>query len=146
MSSDSKPPFPGMDFGAFDFSKVLGSLKLPGVDWQALLESQAKNIAALSAANHLAFEGMQAVARRQVEILQQTMTEAAELARQSTAIGTREALTRQSDVAKQAFEKAIANMHELADMVQKSNRQAVDVVNQRIAASLQEMKDHLQPK
>ena len=71
MSSDSKPPFPGMDFGAFDFSKVLGSLKLPGVDWQALLESQAKNIAALSAANHLAFEGMQAVARRQVEILQQ---------------------------------------------------------------------------
>ena len=49
-------------------------------------------------------------------------------------------------MAKQAFEKAIANMHELADMVQKSNREAVDVVNQRIAASLQEMKDHLQPK
>ena len=41
---------------------------------------------------------------------------------------------------KTAFEKAIANMKELSEMVAKSNGEAFDVINKRVAESLDEIR------
>ncbi len=66
----------GMDmskmFGNFsipgvDMSKMFGNFNLPGVDIQSVLTSQRKNMEALTEANKLALEGMQAVFKRQAE-------------------------------------------------------------------------------
>ena len=40
-----------------------------------------------------------------------------------------------------AFERALGNMRELAEMVTKSNQQATSTINSRISASLDELKD-----
>ena len=45
-------------FFEMDVSKVLAEFKLPGVDVDAILASQRKNIEAVTAANQLAIEGM----------------------------------------------------------------------------------------
>ena len=55
-------------------SKLLCKFKLPGLDLETLADAQPKNVDALTSANLLAAEGMQAAARRHAEILRQTLT------------------------------------------------------------------------
>ncbi len=73
-------PFANVDFSKFDMSKfditkMMGDVKIPGFDVQAIMDAQRKNIEALNAANQTAVQGMQAVAQRQAEILTQAMNE-----------------------------------------------------------------------
>ena len=52
-----------------DMSKFMTGAKIPSVNFQAITAGQRKNIEALTAANKLAFEGIQEIARRQSEIV-----------------------------------------------------------------------------
>ena len=124
-----------------DITKMMADFKVPGVDMDAVLQSQRRNIEALTAANQLAVEGMQAVSRRQVEILQQTMQEASSMMQDLMASGTpEEGVAKQADLVKAAFEKALTNMKEMSEMIAKSNYEAADVISKRISANLDEIK------
>ena len=124
-----------------DISKLTADYKLPGVDMDQLLAAQRKNIEALTAANQLAFEGMQAVLRRQTEILRQSMEQASSMVSELMAAGAPEdKVAKNAELAKIAFEKALANMRELAEMVAKSNAEAAEVISKRVSESLDELK------
>lgn len=141
MSSNPFFPFGNFDPTKFDLSGMMNTVKLPGVDVQALMAAQAKNIEALTQANKAAIDGMQALAKRQMEILNQTMTETAKVVSTMSPLGDpRDKAAQQTELAKAAFEQAIANMRELAEMVQKSNREAADIITQRVSAGLEEVK------
>jgi phasin family protein len=139
-------PFANFDFSKFDLSKfditkMLGDVKIPGFDMQAVMDAQRKNIEALTAANQAAVQGMQAVAQRQAEILSQAMSEVSSIAQQlSTAGNPQEMTAKQTELARKAFEQALANMRELAEMVSKSNTEAFAIINKRVTESLQELK------
>ena len=146
-------PFANVDFGKFDFSKfdmskMLGDVKIPGFDMQAVMDAQRKNIEALTAANQAAVQGMQAVAQRQAEILSQAMNEVSSIAQQlaGSASNPQEMTTKQAELARKAFEQALANMRELAEMVSKSNTEAFAIINKRVTESLQELKGLVTPK
>ena len=125
-----------------EFSNTLKQYKLSGVDLDSLVASQKKNLEALTSANRVAFEGLQAVAKRQAEILQETMNEASKAVDQLSKAGSPpEIAAKQAELAKSAFERALANMRELAEMVSKANQEATNTVNARISASLDEIKD-----
>ena len=142
MSSGEKNPFLDFDIRKFDIQKIFADFKMPGVDMQALLDAQKKNITALTQANQHAIEGVQALAQRQVEVLQRTMKAAAEAAKEVvSAGGPKEAAAKQTELAKAAFEHAVSNMREMADMVTKSSNQALSVITQRVAEGLEEMKE-----
>lgn len=131
-------------FFDIDFTKIAADYKIPGVDVEALVSAQRRNIEAITAANQLAFEGLQAVGRRQAEILRQTLEETAAALRDSVTQGSpEEKLAKQTDLAKQAFEKALANMKELADLLAKSNQEAASVISARVTASIDEVKSLL---
>jgi hypothetical protein len=51
-----------------DFSKLIEQVKLPGFDMASVIETQRKNIDALTAANQLAYDGMQALMQKQAEM------------------------------------------------------------------------------
>ncbi len=124
------------------FSSALKQYKMPGIDVDALVSSQKKNLEALTAANRVAFEGLQAVAKRQAEILQETMNESTKAVDQVTKAGSpAEIAAKQADLAKQAFERALGNMREMAEMVSKSNQEAANTINARISATFDEIKD-----
>ena len=124
-----------------DFTKMLSEFKLPGVDLDAVLQAQRKNIEALTAANRTAAEGLQAFARRQSEILRQNLAELqAQFSSAVTAGAPEEKLAKQTDLAKAAFEKAIADMKELAELLAKSNTEAAEIVSKRVSASFDELK------
>ena len=126
-----------------EFSNALKQYKLPNVDLDSVVASQKKNVEALTSANRVAFEGLQAVARRQAEILQETMNEASKAVDALAKAGSPpEMAAKQAELTKNAFERALSNMRELAELVAKSNQDATNTVNSRIAASLDEIKDY----
>jgi phasin family protein len=135
-------PFFDVDVSKFgDISKLISDFKVPGVDVESVLASQQKNIQALTAANQLAFEGFQAVARRQSEIVRQTIEQTTAIVSELMAAGSPEdKVAKQADLVKLAFEKALANARELAELVAKSNSEAADVINKRVSESLDELK------
>ena len=131
-------------FFEMDVSKVLAEFKLPGVDVDAILASQRKNIEAVTAANQLAIEGMQAVVRRQAEILRTTLEETGTILTEVLTAGTPEdKAAKQAELVKSAFEKALSNMKELAELVAKSNNEAANVISKRVSEGLDELKTAL---
>jgi phasin family protein len=130
------------DISKFDMSKYLGDFKVPGVDVETLVASQRKNIEALTQANKLAFEGIQALFKRQVEIARSAIEESASAARHLVEAGTpQEKAVRQTELTKEAFEQALANARELSEIVAKSNAEAFDALNKRFFQILDEVKD-----
>jgi phasin family protein len=128
-------------FFDMDLSKLMADFKMPGVDIESILATQRKNVEALAQANQLAVEGMQAVARRQAEILRTTMEEAAKAAQDMMVQGAPEdKIGKQTEIVKVGFERALSNMRELAEMVTKSNTEAFNVINKRFTESLDEMR------
>ena len=142
MANNPFNPFATMDFSKFDMSKMLGDVKIPGFDMQAVMDAQRKNIEALTAANQAAVQGVQAVAQRQAEILSQALNEISSVAQQlaSASSNPQELSSKQAELARKAFEQALANARELAEMVSKSNTEAFAIINKRVTESLQELK------
>ena len=132
---------PGSPIWDIDVSKMLGDMKLPMVDMDAIMASQRKNIEALTNANKLAFEGIQAVARRQADVMRQMIEEISGMVSElMSASSPEERVSKQADLAKAAYEKVLGNMKELAEMLAKSNTEAAEVITSRISESLDELK------
>ncbi len=138
------------DFGQFqadfnrwvsDFSKSFTNGKAPTVDMETLFASQRKNFEAFQSANQLAFDGVKAVAQRQAELAREAVEDFSKLAKELSApASVEEKLVKQAEIAKSAFEQALATMREMNDTLVKSNTQAIDVVSKRVADSFDEVK------
>lgn len=131
----------GNPFLDIDVTKFMGDYKVPGVDVDSLMASQRKNIEAVTAANQLAVEGLQAVIRRQAEILRQSLEEGSALMSDLMTAGSPEdKAAKQADIVKASFEKALSNARELAELVAKSNTEAAEILSKRFSESLDELK------
>jgi len=87
------------------------------------------------------------VAQRQAEILSQSMNEVSSVAQQLAGAGNPQEMTaKQAELVRKAFEQALANMRELAEMVSKSNTEAFAIINKRVTESMQELKGLVTPK
>ena len=134
----AEPKNPFLDF---DVTRLMGEFRLPGLDTEALMAAQRRNIEALTRANQLAAEGVQAVMKRQAEILRQTMEEASRMMGDiAQAGGPERQAAKQAEVAKAAFEKAISNMKEIADLMTRANQDTFAVINKRVADSMDEVR------
>lgn len=130
-------------FNPDELMKIFSSLKMPNMpDFHALAESQKRNLEALSSANRLAMEGAQAVARRNMEIMQQVMGELSHAVQTLTNTdgSPQDKASQQADMLKGAYERAVTNMQEVAELIQKSNGEAVSVINRRFTEALEEVK------
>ena len=133
---------------AEDMKRMMTNIKMPGTPGATeLMEAHKRNLEAMSAANRIALEGAQTVARRHMEIVQQTMTELSEQLRAMASIETpQEKAAKQAELLKQAFEHAASNTKELADMIQHANQEAVSLLNKRFAEAMDEAKTLIEPK
>src|ERR1700746_599725 len=68
-------------FFDFDVAKMMGDFRFRPFDVEAMMACQRRNIEALSQANQLTVEAVQAVARRQIEIARQTLEDMSALFR-----------------------------------------------------------------
>ena len=135
----AKNPF--LDFDMQSMQKMMGDMKMPAFDWEAVIAANRKNMEAFAQANQLAAEGAQAILRRQGEILKGAMEDANRSLKTMLADGTPEdRVARQTEAMKTAFESAISNYREMVEMASKSNAEALTVVSKRVSESLDELK------
>ncbi len=128
--------------GMAEVSRMFADMKMPAMpDMETFLSAQRRNMEVLSQANRVALEGAQAVARRHMEIMQQTMSEMTEGMRQMASPESPQArAAKQAEMLKTAYERAVAHMRELADLIQRSNGEALGLLNQRFAEAMDEVK------
>ncbi len=138
---------PNFPFFENEFVKAMSQFRVPGVDLEMMLTAQRKNVEAFTAANRLAIEGIQAVMRRQLEIFRQTVEESTRTVRELTATSEpQERMVKQIDLLKTAYEQALNNMNELSDMLNKSNHEASDLIKNRFADALGDLKKSVNKK
>ena len=128
--------------GMAEFSRMFADMKMPAMpDMEAFLSVQRRNMEVLSAANRVALEGAQTVARRHMEIVQQTMSDMTDSMRQMSNPDSPQArAAKQAEMVKQGYERAVTHMRELADLIQQSNGEALGLLNKRFAEAMDEVK------
>ncbi len=151
MSSETTPTGPGAAMAhvmgqaktaAEEFTRMFSEMKMPAMpDMEALLTAQRRNMEAMSAANRIALEGAQAVAKRHMEIMQQTMAEMTETMRALASTEAPQAkAAKQADLLKRAYERAVSNTKELSDLISRSNGEAIGTLNKRFTEAMDEVK------
>lgn len=125
-----------------DFGKMFEQFKVPGVDMSAIADARRKDIEALVDANKAVYEGMQALASKQAEILKQAM-EGIQGAAGSTGVGDP---AKQAELARKAFEKTLSDMKDLAEIARKSQADALASITQRATQNMQEVQKMMRPK
>lgn len=134
-------------FDYVDVSKMFADFKVPGVDWQELMASQQKNIAALTEANQRLVEGAQAVMQQQSAIMNKAMTELTATSQELMKEGDPQAgAQKRFELAKTSFETAVGNMQELAELAGQSNSEAMQIINKRAAEAFEEIKAVIKAK
>ncbi len=110
-------------------------------DMGGAMASYQRNLDALAQANRIAIEGVQAVMRRQAEVVQQTMAELAETVKTLSGAGIAKIdPAKNAEAIKDAYAKAVAHSKELADLMQRANTEATEVLHKRVSAALDEAK------
>ena len=125
-----------------EFTRMFSDMRLPVMpDMEGLLAAHRRNMETLSAANRVALEGAQVVARRNMEIMQQSISDLSDTVRQLTTAESPQARAmKQTQLLKDAYERAVQNMRELADLIQRSNSEAVELLNNRFTEAMDEVK------
>jgi len=125
-----------------DLTKMLEQFKMPGVDMSAIADARRQDVDALVQANKAIFDGIQALANKQTEMLKQAMESIQNTAGTS---GTGDP-AQQTELARKAYEKALSDMKGLAEIAQKSQADAMTIIMERAAQNMQEIKKMTQPK
>lgn len=142
MSKQASDPNPFADL-----TKMLEQFKVPGLDMGSIIDARRKDMDALIAANKSAYESMQAVARKQTEILTQAMESLQTSVKEWAASGVGAPdVAKQTELAGKAYQKALADMTALAEMARKAQADAMAVITKRATESLEEIKKLMQPK
>ncbi|MGC2857263.1 phasin family protein [Novispirillum sp. DQ9] len=139
----------------FDMTRILSDLRVPGLPDAAtalpslpgievLTAAHQRNMDTIAAANKLALDGMQAILRRQGEIVRTAVEDASAMAgRLSATADLSQRLSFQADALKDSFERSTSSMRELAEMVATSNTEVIDLLNRRVVEAFDELSEAL---
>jgi len=128
-------------FSQNDFSKFFEGYNSSPVDMKSFLETQRKNLQALSEAQKTTIEGIQAIAQRQTELLSQFVEDNSALAKQALSEGSPEdKIAQNADIFKKTYERNIGSLQEMSELISKSNQEATGILNKRVSASVNELK------
>ncbi len=129
-------------FFDFDVVKMMGDFRFQPFDVEAMMACQRRNIEALSQANQLTVEAVQAVARRQIEIARQTLEDMSALLRDlAQPVSPEDRISKNTEYAKQMLEKSVSNGREIALLATKAGTEAADVLRKRACEGLDELRE-----
>jgi phasin family protein len=129
-------------FFDFDVTKVMADFRFRPIDVEALMACQGRNIEALSQANQLAVEGMQAVATRHIEIARQAVEDVSALLRDlAQPASPEDRVTKNTEYAKKMIEKSVSHGREITMLATKAGTEAADVLRKRASEGLDEFCD-----
>ena len=134
--ADARP-----NFFDFDVTKMFADFRYRPFDVEAVWAAQRRNIEALSQANQLAVEGVQALARRQIELTRETFEGFSTLLRDMAQPASAEdRIAKNTEYAKQMIEKGVNHGREVAMLATKAGTEAAEVLHKRATESLDEIR------
>jgi phasin family protein len=129
------------NFFDFDVTKMFADFRFRPFDVEAIWAAQRRNLEAFSQANQLAAEGMQALARRQIELTRETFEGFSALLRDlSQPVSAEDRIAKNTDYAKQMLEKGVNHGREVVSIAAKAGTDAAEVLQKRATESLDEMR------
>ena len=134
--ADARP-----NFFDFDVTKMFADYRFRPFDVEAVWAAQRRNIEALTQANQLAVEGVQALARRQIELTRETFEGFSTLLRDlAQPASAEDRIAKNTDYAKQMLEKSVNHGREVVSIAAKAGADAAEVLQKRATESLDEMR------
>ena len=145
MTSNSQFPF------VFDAEKMRDMFKMPEFDkmfeqmphfdFDVLMKAQQKNVQALIEANKTAMAGYQEIYRRQVALVEEHIARAKDqIAEMQNQPMSAESGSKAMEELKETLDKVTGDLRELAELAQKANTEAFDIVKARFEEGLAEFK------
>jgi phasin family protein len=130
------------NFFDFDVTKFMADFRFRPFDVEALMACQRRNIEALSQANQLAVEGIQAVAKRQIEVARQAVEDVTTLLRDlAQPASAEDRIAKNTEYAKQLLEKSVSHGREITMLATKAGTEAADVLRKRASEGFDEIRD-----
>ncbi|WP_029078316.1 phasin family protein [Bradyrhizobium sp. th.b2] len=121
--------------------KFGGDLGLPKIDVDQLIDAHRKNLDALDRSAQVAAGGAKSLAGKQREILESALTEAAAMARDFKPTGDpQQIVAKQTEFAKKAFESAVQNTRDVAELATKTTTDATAIIRDRLRDSLSDLR------
>ena len=123
------------------YKEFLGKFSLPNLDTKALLETQSKNVQALTDANRAILESTQSLFQREVEMMKQVLEETSEAVKSlGGAANPQEAAEKQIKLIEDSVSKTLANFSEISELVRKTQDATTQRVTDRFNESLAELR------
>lgn len=142
FSQNFSPNFSNEMFNPNEFMKFFENYQSPAFDMKSFLETQRKNMQAVSQAQQLALQACQMVSQRQSAFISQMVEDNSSLAREIMSEGTpEEKIAKNAEIFKEVYERTVKNMKELSEMVSKCGQDASNVINKRVTATMNEIQD-----
>jgi len=125
----------------FDVTKFFADFRYKPVDVEAVWAAQRRNIEALSQANQAAVEGVQALARHQIELTRETFEGFSTLLRDMAQPASAEdRIAKNTDYVKKMLDKGVSHSREVATITTKATNDAAEILRKRAVESLDELR------
>ena len=129
----------------FDFD--FANFRFRPFDAEAVWAAQRRNIEALSQANQAAVEGVQAVARCQIELTRETFEGWSALMRElAQPASAEDRLVKHTEGVKKIIEKGVSRGREIATIAAKAGNDATDILQRRASEGLDELRAFARPQ
>ena len=125
----------------FDVTKMFADFRFRPFDVEAVWAAQRRNIEALSQANQAAVEGVQAVARCQIEMTRETFEGLSTLFRElAQPASAEDRLSKNTEYMKKVIEKGVQSGREIATIATKAGTDATAILQRRASEGLDELR------
>lgn len=121
-----------------DLLARLGKLELAGLAGR-LVSGWRTDLETIVEANRKSYSGLQGMVSRQMAQIKERVGEIQAVAKVVSVIGPKDSARHLDDLALATVEMALADVRELADAAAQSQREAFDLVHQRVTANIDEV-------
>ena len=111
-----------------------------------VLDSSRKDLQALMQANEKSYQGLQTVVQRQTEMIKNAIGEWQEAAKGMPGKDAKENQAKLDELGRASFQRAVDDIRELATLAAQSQKDAFEVMRERIQANVDEVTKLLQRK
>ncbi|RZL61089.1 MAG: phasin family protein [Variovorax sp.] len=111
-----------------------------------VLDSSRKDLQALMQVNEKSYQGLQTMVQRQTEMIKSAIGEWQEAAKGMPGKDAKENLAKLDELGRASFQRAVDDIKELATLAAQSQKDAFEVVRERIQSNVDEVTKLLQRK
>lgn len=124
-----------------ELDKMFEPMKMPHLDMESMIAAQQKNIQALVEANKAAMTGYQELYKHQVAMIEESMAKAKDqLGEMQGQPMSPDQMSRNMENLKGELDKVSDELKKMAEMAQKANTDAFNIVKSRFEEGLEEFK------